>query len=66
MVTWGEIKLNALKKMDPSINSLIASRNTKDYLNAIVPAANRGLQDLSTAGKFIVKEVKDKNILEIL
>ena len=55
MATWGEIKLAALKKMDPSIQSLAISRTTKDYLNAIVPAANRGLQDLATAGKFMAK-----------
>lgn len=55
-VTWGQIKLETLKKMDPSITSLVRNRNTKDYLNAIVPVANRGLQDLATAGKFIIKE----------
>ena len=55
-MNWGEIKLAALKKIDPAIPSLTPTRNTKDYLNAIIPAANRGLFDLSTAGKYIVKE----------
>lgn len=57
MATWYDIKLAALKKMDPAVTSLAATRNTKDYLNAIIPAANRGLQDLATAGKFIIKEL---------
>lgn len=56
MATWGDIKLAALKKMDPSITNLTVQRSTKDYLNAIIPAANRGLQDLATAGRFIIKE----------
>ena len=55
-MNWGEIKLAALRKIDPAIPSLTPTRNTKDYLNAIIPAANRGLFDLSTAGKYIVKE----------
>lgn len=56
MATWGEIKLAALKKMDPSVKNLTMQRATEDYLNSIIPAANRGLQDLATAGRFIVKE----------
>ena len=56
MTTWADIKLAALKKMDPSIKSLTVQNSTRDYLNSIVPAANRGLQDLATAGKFIIKE----------
>lgn len=55
-MNWGEIKLAALKKIDPAITSLVPTRNTKDYLNSIIPAANRGLFDLSTAGKFIIRE----------
>lgn len=55
-MNWGEIKLAALKKIDPAITSLMSTRNTKDYLNSIIPAANRGLFDLSTAGKYIIKE----------
>lgn len=55
---WGEVKLAALQKIDPAVKNLIPTRNTRDYLNAIIPAANRGLQDLSTAGKFIVKTLK--------
>ena len=57
MATWYDIKLAALKKMDPAVTSLAPTRNTKDYLNSIIPAANRGLQDLATAGKFIIKEL---------
>lgn len=69
MATWGDIKLAALKKMDPSITNLTVQRSTKDYLNAIIPAANRGLQDLATAGRFIIKDfdimTSDvKNLLE--
>lgn len=55
MTTWYDIKLATLKKIDPAITSLTPTRNTKDYLNAMVPVANRGLQDLATAGKFIEK-----------
>ena len=54
-MNWGEIQLTTLKKIDPAYNSLTPNRNTKDYLNAIVEAGNRGLRDLSTAGKYIVK-----------
>ena len=54
-MNWGEIKLATLKKIDPSYDSLTPNRNTNDYLNAMVEAANRGLQDLVTVGKFIVK-----------
>lgn len=54
---WGDIKLATLKKIDPSIQDLAPTRNTKDYINAMVETANRGLQDLSTAGKFITKKI---------
>lgn len=57
MATWYDIKLSTLKKIDPAVTSLAVTRNTKDYLNAIVPVANRGLQDLATAGKFIIKSL---------
>lgn len=57
MVTWYDVKLAALKKIDPAITSLTPTRNTKDYLNAMIPVANRGLQDLATAGKFIIKSM---------
>lgn len=67
-MNWGEIKLAALKKVEPATVSLIPTRNTKDYFNAIIPAANRGLFDLSTAGKYIIKEFcinipEDRNLL---
>lgn len=55
MYTWGQMKLLALQKIDPAIQTLVPNRNTKDYLNAMVGVANRGLQDLSTAGKYITK-----------
>lgn len=54
-MNWGEIKLATLKKIDPSYTSLTSNRNTKDYLNSMVEVGNRGLQDLSTAGKYIIK-----------
>lgn len=57
MVTWYDIKLAALKKVDPAVTNLTPTKNTKDYLNAMVPVANRGLQDLATAGKFIIKDI---------
>lgn len=56
-MNWGECKLYALKKIDPAIKNLVPTNATKDYLNAIVPSANRGLQDLCTVGKFIVKSI---------
>lgn len=55
MFTWGQIKLLTLQKIDPANKTLNPTRNTKDYLNAMVGVANRGLQDLSTAGKYITK-----------
>lgn len=54
---WKDIKLGTLKKIDPSITDLTPTRNTKDYLNAMVETTNRGLQDLSTAGKYITKDI---------
>ena len=50
-MNWQEIKLAALKKIDPAVTSLTPTRNTRDYLNAIIPAANRGLNDLSSVGR---------------
>lgn len=55
-MNWGECKLITLQKLDPAAKSLSPTRNTKDYLNAMVGVANRGLQDLATAGKYIVKK----------
>lgn len=65
---WKDIKLATLKKIDPSITNLAVTRQSKDYLNAMVETTNRGLQDLSTAGKYIIKKFtvthpKMKNIL---
>ena len=57
MVTWYDIKLATLKKIDPAVTNLTPTKNTKDYLNAMIPVANRGLQDLATAGKFIIKDL---------
>lgn len=67
-MNWGECKLYALQKIDPAVKNLTPTNATKDYLNAIVPSANRGLQDLCTAGKFITKSIEilqeePKNIL---
>jgi len=53
-MNWGECKLAALKKLDPAVTSLAETRNTKDYLNAMIDVANRGLYDLSSAGKFLI------------
>jgi hypothetical protein len=55
-MNWGECKLITLQKLDPAAKSLSPTRNTKDYLNAMVGVANRGLQDLVTAGKYITKK----------
>lgn len=55
-MNWGECKLLALQKLDPATRNLSPTRNTKDYLNAMVGVANRGLQDLATAGKYIIKK----------
>ena len=54
---WKDIKLATLKKIDPAITNLTSDRSTKDYLNAMVETTNRGLQDLSTAGKYITKNI---------
>lgn len=54
-MNWGEIKLATLKKIDPAYTSLTPTRNTKDYLNSMVETGNRGLRDLATAGKYIIK-----------
>lgn len=54
--TWGEIKLAAMKKADSSVDSLAMTRNTRDYINTAVDVANRGLQDLATTGKMLIKE----------
>ena len=54
-MNWQEIKLAALKKIDPAVTSLTPTRNTRDYLNAIIPAANRGLNDLSSVGEFLIR-----------
>jgi hypothetical protein len=67
-MNWGECKLYALQKIDPTVNSLVPNRNTSAYLNAIVAVANRGLQDLATTGKFITRsfditQSEPKNIL---
>lgn len=55
-MNWGECKLLALQKLDPATRNLSPTRNTKDYINAMVGVANRGLQDLATAGKYIIKK----------
>ena len=52
---YGAFKLAVLKKIDPKINSLTPERKTAGYLNAMVEATNRGLEDLATAGKYITK-----------
>lgn len=65
---YGAFKLAVLKKIDPKVNSLTPERKTVGYLNSIVEATNRGLEDLATAGKYIIKshtitQQKPENIL---
>ena len=56
--TWKAIKLATLQKMFASNGTSIqADSSTTEYINAMPQAANEALQRLSTAGKFIVKEV---------
>jgi hypothetical protein len=56
--TWKSIKLATLQKMFASNGTSIqADSSTTEYINAMPQAANEALQRLSTAGKFIVKEV---------
>ena len=65
---YGAFKLAVLKKIDPKVNSLTPERKTAGYLNAMVEATNRGLEDLATAGKYITKpytitQQKPENII---
>ena len=56
--TWKAIKLATLQKMFASNGTSIqADSSTTEYINAMPQAANEALQRLSTAGKFIVKEL---------
>lgn len=56
-VTWQDIKIQSLNKMFASSStSLVQDTTTIPYLNIMPAAANRGLQLLATAGKFIVKQ----------
>lgn len=55
---FNNFKLAVLKKIDPAIFNTSSTRTTKDYLNSMVSATNRGLQDLATTGKYIIKEFK--------
>lgn len=56
MTTWLDIKIATLQKMFASTSTtLIQNTTTTPYLNAMPAVANRGLQLLATAGKFITK-----------
>jgi hypothetical protein len=57
-VTWLDIKIATLQKMFLITgDTLVQNTTTTPYLNAMPSVANRGLQLLSTAGKYITKSV---------
>jgi hypothetical protein len=69
MVTWLDIKIATLQKMFASTSTtLIQNTTTTPYLNAMPAVANRGLQLLATAGKFITqsKEITQNPIDNLL
>ena len=58
MSTWYDLKLATLQKMFSADDTLIVDESTQGYIAAMPQAANEGLAMLSTAGKFLTKEVK--------
>lgn len=57
-VTWLDIKIATLQKMFLITGTaLVENTTTTPYLNAMPAVANRGLQLLSTAGKYITKDI---------
>lgn len=58
MFTWYDLKLAVLQKMFAADNVVVNDESTAGYLYAMPHCANEGLALLSTAGKFITKEVK--------
>lgn len=57
MTTWYDIKLATLQKMFAADATIIIDESTLGYISAMPYTANEGLQMLSTAGKFLIKEV---------
>ena len=58
MITWGDIKLTVIQKMFSANGTTIpADSSTQDYVAAMPGAANEGLNQLATAGKFIIKSI---------
>lgn len=58
MVTWADIKLITFQKMFAADGENIPNDSSaKDYLAAMPGVANEALQQLATAGKFIIKYI---------
>ena len=58
MSTWYDLKLAVLQKMFAADEQIVVDESTQGYIAAMPHCANEGLALLSTAGKFITKEVK--------
>ena len=59
MATWYDIKLRTMQKMFSARGNLIPSdASSVDYLAAMPGACNEALQQLATAGKFIIKSIQ--------
>lgn len=57
-MTWKDIKLSVLQKMFAADGTTIPSDDsTRDYLAAMPYAANEGILMMSTAGKYLVKQI---------
>lgn len=57
MSTWYDVKLATLQKMFAADSTIITDESTLGYLAAMPYAANEALEMLSTAGKYLVKNV---------
>lgn len=61
-MTWKDVKLATLQKMYASTGSeIIEDESTNEYLAAMPFVCNEALQQLSTAGKFIIKKIQIAN-----
>ena len=58
MSTWYDLKLAVLQKMFAADEQIVVDESTQGYIASMPHCANEGLALLSTAGKFITKEVK--------
>ena len=58
MSTWYDLKLATLQKMFAAEDRVVKDESTSGYIGAMPHVANEGLALLSTAGKFITKEIK--------